>query len=105
MVCLGFEPGAADWKAETNPLSYGGTPTHLHSVICTNQRTLNIGGSITERLTSCLTGLASAALLMLNYIEINKFGRIQTIQAGGQPHSDTSIYKVNECSLNCLTHM
>ena len=42
---------------------------------------------------------------MLNYIEINKFGRIQTIQAGGQPHSDTSIYKVNECSLNCLTHM
>ena len=58
MVCLGFEPGAADWKAETNPLSYGGTPTHLHSVICTNQRTLNIGGSITERLTSCLTGLA-----------------------------------------------
>ena len=27
MVCLGFEPGAAGWKAQTNPLSYGGTPT------------------------------------------------------------------------------
>ena len=27
MVCLGFEPGAAGWKARTNPLSYGGTPT------------------------------------------------------------------------------
>ena len=26
MVCLGFEPGAAGWKAHTNPLSYGGTP-------------------------------------------------------------------------------
>ena len=26
MVCLGFEPGAAGWKAQTNPLSYGGTP-------------------------------------------------------------------------------
>ena len=25
MVCLGFEPGVAGWKAETNPLSYGGT--------------------------------------------------------------------------------
>ena len=26
MVCLGLEPGAAEWKAQTNPLSYGGTP-------------------------------------------------------------------------------
>ena len=25
MVCLGFEPGAAGWKAQTDPLSYGGT--------------------------------------------------------------------------------
>ena len=25
MVCLGFEPGAAGWKAQTNPLSYVGT--------------------------------------------------------------------------------
>ena len=24
MVCLGLEPGAAGWKAQTNPLSYGG---------------------------------------------------------------------------------
>ena len=22
MVCLGFEPGTAEWKARTNPLSY-----------------------------------------------------------------------------------
>ena len=26
MVCLGFEPGAAGWKARANPLSYGSTP-------------------------------------------------------------------------------
>ena len=26
MVCLGFKPRAAGWKAQTNPLSYGGTP-------------------------------------------------------------------------------
>ena len=29
MVCLGFEPGAAGWKARTNPLSYGGTPCFI----------------------------------------------------------------------------
>ena len=26
MVCLGFEPRAARWKAKTNPLSYGAIP-------------------------------------------------------------------------------
>ena len=25
MACLGVEPGAAGWKAQTNPLSNGGT--------------------------------------------------------------------------------
>ena len=29
MICLGFEPGAAGWKAPTNPLSYGGTPCKI----------------------------------------------------------------------------
>ena len=29
MVCLGLEPRAAGWKAQTNPLSYGGTPKHM----------------------------------------------------------------------------
>ena len=27
MVCLGLKPGMAGWKAQTNPLSYGGTPS------------------------------------------------------------------------------
>ena len=42
MVCLGLEPGAAGWNAQTNPLSYGGTQKLL---------------SITVRLVSSLTGL------------------------------------------------
>ena len=29
MVCLGLKPGAAGWKAQTNPLSYGGTPSKI----------------------------------------------------------------------------
>ena len=31
MVCLGFKPGVAGWKAQTNPLSYGGTPFQRNS--------------------------------------------------------------------------
>ena len=27
MVCMGFKPGAAEWKAQTNPLDYGGKPS------------------------------------------------------------------------------
>ena len=26
MVCLGFEPGTSEWKAQTKPQSYGGRP-------------------------------------------------------------------------------
>ena len=40
MACLGVKPGAAGWKVQTNPLSYGGTPNCpleiLHST--SNQR-------------------------------------------------------------------
>ena len=32
MVCMGLEPGAAVWKAQTNPLSCGGTPDWLKLV-------------------------------------------------------------------------
>ena len=28
MVCLGLKPGAAEWLAQRNPLSYGGTPIY-----------------------------------------------------------------------------
>ena len=47
MVCLGFEPGAAGWKAQTNPLSYGGTPgifivpiftCSMHSILFSNSK-------------------------------------------------------------------
>ena len=29
MVCLGFEPGAAEWMTQTKPQSYGGHPYQL----------------------------------------------------------------------------
>ena len=32
MVCLGFEPKVAEWKAQTNPLSYSCTPSSI--IIC-----------------------------------------------------------------------
>ena len=51
------------------------------------------------RLTSCLTGWDSSALLIFNQQQINFFGQFQTSQTEGQPYSDTSPYKVNECSL------
>ena len=53
-------------------------------------------GSITVWLTSCLTGLESAALLMFNQ---QWFSQMQTSQTGGQPYSDTSPYDASECSL------
>ena len=31
MVCLGLEPGVAVWKAQTNPLNYGGTQIKMSS--------------------------------------------------------------------------
>ena len=30
MVCLGFEPGAGGWKAQTIPLSYDATSATFH---------------------------------------------------------------------------
>ena len=34
---MGLEPGAAVWKPQTNPLSYGGTPSHpLLAIIKSN---------------------------------------------------------------------
>ena len=29
MVWLRLEPGVAEWKAQTNPLSYGGAPSYI----------------------------------------------------------------------------
>ena len=48
------------------------------------------GGSVTVPLTSCLTGLESAAW-QLNYLGFDLQNRlIQTSQTGGQWYSDTS---------------
>ena len=42
MVCLGLEPGAAGWKVQTNPLSYGGTPTRDFGCLITHQCVTNL---------------------------------------------------------------
>ena len=36
MVCFGLEPGAAGWKAQMNPLSYGGTPNVINFIFFQN---------------------------------------------------------------------
>ena len=59
---------------------------------------IHLRGSVTVRMTSCLTSLDSAALLMFNQQQIYLFGQIQTSQTG-QPNKDTSPYEVSECSL------
>ena len=41
MVCLGLEPGAAEWKAQMNPLSYGGTPEIMDCCIVLLKRRQN----------------------------------------------------------------
>ena len=66
-----------------------------------NQRILTyfVRGSITIRLTSCLTDLNSTKLVNLYRIQHKQSNRILTSQTGGQPYSDTSPYEVFECSL------
>ena len=48
--------------------------------------------SNTVQLTSCLFGLDSNALLMLNAQKFSLLGSIQASQTGGQLYSDTSPY-------------
>ena len=59
-----------------------------------------VRGSITVRLTSCLTGYDSAAMFVFNSQQIYSFDQIQPSHAGGQPYRDTSPYEVSECSLD-----
>ena len=72
----------------------------LHSAVSANY-TEKVGprGSITVRLASCLTGLYSTKLVYLYLIQHKQSSWILTSQTGGQLYSDTSPYKVSECSL------
>ena len=65
------------------------------------QENTNLRGSITVQLTSSLTGLDSAALLVLNEQQFYLFCQIQTSQTVGQPYSDTFSY--GDCSLPTQT--
>ena len=65
------------------------------------KRTLTyfIRGSITEWLASCMTGLDSAALLMINQQQIYLFSQNQTSHIGDHTYSGTSPDEVSECFL------
>ena len=53
MVCLGFEPWAVKWKAQTNPLSYGGTPIDLLLIGNCNTNCLAFPSPIIFRSQKC----------------------------------------------------
>ena len=75
------------------------------SICLFKQRTLIylVRGSITVRLTSCLTGLDSIKLVNLYLIQHKKSIWILTGQTGGQTYSDTSPYELSECTLDILS--
>ena len=77
---------------------------HLHAFL---QRTLAyfLRGSITVQLTSCLTGLDSTKQVDILLIQHKRSSWIQTKQTGGQQYSDTSSYKVSECSLTAPSNI
>ena len=50
MVCLGLETGVAVWKAQMDPLSYGGTPKFLNCSIFPVKQMISFKiGSIGQR--------------------------------------------------------
>ena len=69
MVHLGFEPGAAGWNAQTNPLSYCGTPvrdvrySYVTRLIEVKMR-INVGGKCLE-VCHCDSSVANT------YVQIN----------------------------------
>ena len=69
-----------------------GDPTECFKMTRVGGEIINLSGSITVWLTSCLFCLDSAALLVLNEQQFKLFGQIQISQTGSQPHSDTSPY-------------
>ena len=70
-----------------------------HDTLQIPENTHFLMGSITVRLTSCLTGLDSTKLVNLYLIQHKQSSWILTGQTVGQPYSDTSPFKVSECFL------
>ena len=56
MVRLGLEPRAAGWKAQTNPLSYGGTPFPRLFQLCFDTRDAHLQntGQIPSKKILCM---------------------------------------------------
>ena len=67
MACLGLKPGVAGWKAQTNPLSYDGTPMMIVSWMQAGNRNLNCAVNLTK---ACLYTfyLLSKTLKLGNFI-------------------------------------
>ena len=65
MVCLGLKPWGAEWKTQTNQLSYGGTPTcsQCYKTFWRKSRFPNI-----KRLK---TGLLRKIMLLVNSLLLN----------------------------------
>ena len=74
----GFELRTARWSAKIVPEYY--IHSHLHSVICTNQRTLNIGECITDLLFDWF-GFDQTSKKVIHLTKANKINwRITTVQ-------------------------
>ena len=56
MLCSVFEPGAAEWQAKTNPLSYGDHPT-----VCLFVYAGNLQMIVTNKIYQILSGWGSAS--------------------------------------------
>ena len=62
MVCLGLEPGAAGWKAQTNPLNYGGNPIFSFSNL---ESDLYLRLTVSIFVSNCLFSFSSALLHLI----------------------------------------
>ena len=64
MVCLGFEPWAAKWQAQTKPRSYGGRPSIWHFTGESRIRTADLINLASTHALACFVLETFLAILM-----------------------------------------
>ena len=67
-MCLGFKPGAAELKAQTNPLSYGGNPFFNVCLGIYNNENLPNSIKIGHRRFKILPNTQINALIIAKYL-------------------------------------
>ena len=72
MVCLGFEPGATGWWAQTKPRSYGGHPKA--TLIRNLQSSIVIRDRTEDKIEALKTRLEQPDLNIPNLHEANETG-------------------------------